>query len=263
MKKYISTIGLIGLGLWVSIGARAEECRSLRFKEVDYSICTTNPAQDDIRLFLNDENDVPYGHFGALKDALAKSGERLSFAMNAGMYLKDRSPVGLYIENSEQEKQISTRDGPGNFHLLPNGVFWLSELGDGTLMPYVSETSKYVTDAENVAYATQSGPMLVINGGLHPKLIKGSESRKIRNGVGVRNDSGDVVFVKSEAPVNFYDFAILFKEELETENALYLDGTISRLYSKDLNRNDFGLRMGPIIGVVEPGIFEQLEGTAK
>ena len=257
-KQIIGLLSVLSVG-WTPL-AGAMECQSVQYETIDYSVCTVNPAEDDIRFFLKDEKGDAYGHFNSLRDALTATGEDLVFAMNGGMYLKDHSPAGLYIEKSDEKKRVNTRSGPGNFHLLPNGVFWLSDLGEGRLHSFVAETAKYVSDAEDVVYATQSGPMLVIDGALHPKFLKGSESRKIRNGVGVREGSSEIVFVKSEAPVNFYDFATLFKGELKTENALYLDGTISRLYSKQLGRNDLGLRMGPIIGVVEAKVFEQSEG---
>lgn len=100
-------------------------------------------------------------------------------------------------------------------------------------------------------FATQSGPMLVIGGEIHPRFLKDSDSLKRRNGVGV-TEEGEAVFVLADTPVRFYDFAAFFRDELKTPNALYLDGTISRLYAPELERNDPGEVMGPIVGVVAP-----------
>ena len=169
-------------------------------------------------------------------------GQRLLFATNAGMYHRDRSPVGLYVEDGTELAPLVTRAGPGNFGMLPNGVF--SVRTDGTF--HVDATPDY--DGTDTRHATQSGPMLVIAGQLHPRFLLGSTSLKVRNGVGVRPD-GTALFAKSESPLNFHSFARLFRDELGTPDALYLDGTISRIHIHG-ERSDGGLRMGPVVGVV-------------
>lgn len=73
-----------------------------------------------------------------------------------------------------------------------------------------------------------------------------------RNGVGVSADGHRVVFVISDAAVNFHTFARLFRDELDVPNALYLDGAVSKVYAPSLERNESGLDMGPIVGVVRP-----------
>ena len=192
------------------------------------------------------DEETVYGGFDNLVEALGARDEKLVFAMNAGMYHRDRSPVGLYVEDGALIKKANTNDGPGNFHLKPNGVFYIMK--DGTTG--VVETEAFLEAEISPKYATQSGPMLIVNGEYHAKFLPDSTSHKIRNGVGV-TASGQTVFVKSDTPVTFYDFARLFAEEIGAENALYLDGTISRLYAPGLNRNDDGFPMGPIVGVVE------------
>lgn len=191
---------------------------------------------------------------GAVEKALNAKGETLLFAMNAGMYRANRAPVGLFIEDGRVITPANRRDGPGNFHLKPNGVFWLFRSVDPAVPepwpPFAAvSTTEEHAGAHAVAYATQSGPMLVIDGDIHPRFIKTSDSLKRRNGVGV-TEEGDVVFVIADTPVRFYDFAVFFRDELNAPNALYLDGTISRLYAPALGRNDPGLPMGPIVGVV-------------
>ncbi len=214
-----------------------------------YLVCEFDPAKDDIRLFLNDAAGAPYGDFDRLVDAVEAKGQTLDFAMNAGMYHKDRSPVGLYVENREEKKKASTKEGPGNFHLLPNGVFWISDNKEGLVAAHVAETHEFLDSAHFIREATQSGPMLVIKGQLHPKFLADATSRKRRNGVGVRED-GSVVFAQSDTAVTFHEFATYFRDALKTPDALYLDGTISRVYAPELSRNDPGLAMGPIVGVV-------------
>lgn len=230
-------------------------CGERKHAGADYVVCRFS-ANDDIRLFLNDGAGASYGHFNFLKDMLAKNGETLLFAMNAGMYHEDRSPVGLYVEAGEDITPINNNDGPGNFHLKPNGVFIIyheqfHRSAQIVTTRFFREKLNHKMARDVMTYATQSGPMLVIDGEIHPRFLPDSDSLKRRNGVGV-TEPGDVFFVLADSPVRFYDFATFFRDELKTPNALYLDGTISRLYAPDLGRNDPGLAMGPIVGVVTP-----------
>lgn len=230
--------------------AQSAACSAADYSGAALSVCKFS-ASADIRLFLNDGEGEPYRHFSKLEEALTARGEKLVFAMNAGMYHRDLSPVGLYVEEGEAVSPINTKKGPGNFHMLPNGVFWLWA-EDGARGAHVSKAETFEKSAQDVVrYATQSGPMLVIDGALHPRFIPGSDSLKRRNGVGV-TENGDVYFVLADTPINFHDFAVFFRDELNTPNALYLDGTISRIYAPELERNDPGAAMGPIIAVVEP-----------
>ncbi|WP_112311325.1 phosphodiester glycosidase family protein [Pseudogemmobacter bohemicus] len=224
-------------------GATASTCRQEVFEEVPYSLCEVTAA-DDLRLFLNGPNGN-YGSFRAIESALAAGGKALGFAMNAGMYHRDRSPVGLYIEDGEEKHGIVTAEGPGNFGLLPNGVFcW----ADGSF--YITDSRKFEPLRGNCRYATQSGPMLVIKGKLHPSFLKSSESAYIRNGVGVDKAGTKAVFVMSDRAVNFHQFARFFRDHLGLSDALYFDGNISRLYAPELGRHDGGFAMGPIVGTV-------------
>ena len=222
----------------------AAACRAETFEGVRMEVCEAHPERDDIRLFLNDGDGVAFRTFTRVQNALRADGKSLSFGFNAGMYHRDLSPVGLYIEEGEELQRVSQRDGYGNFHLLPNGIFWL---GDG--VAGVEETSAYLAAERSPRFASQSGPMLVIDGTLHPRFIVGSDSLKTRNGVGVRED-GTVVFAISRQTLNFESFARYFRDVLQTPNALYLDGTISSAYIPDLRRHDFLFPMGPIVGVV-------------
>ena len=220
-------------------------CKTERFQNADYIVCRFARGDKGLRLYLNDETGAPYGHFSTLKKALKSEGETLTFAMNAGMYHQDRSPVGLYIEQGRQRSPLQTGRGYGNFHLLPNGVFYIDASG-----AHIAETLSYAKRAPAADYATQSGPMLVINGALHLRFIVNSTSLKRRNGVGINSTTDEVIFAISEAPVSFHAFASLFRDQLGTKDALYLDGTISRLYAPELSRNDPGIAMGPILAHV-------------
>lgn len=236
---------LIALGLapWA---AQAAECNAVQFDQARYTICNVDNSLETLQLFLKDpETGAPLASFDNVDAHLGRAGQKLIFAMNAGMYHQDRSPVGYYVENSITHAPLITRQGPGNFGLLPNGVFCIR---DGRAD--VIETLAFERDAPDCRFATQSGPMLVIDGALHPKFLENSDSLFVRNGVGTSKDGDVTWFAISDEPVNFHSFAKLFRDHIGTPNALYLDGNVSRLYAPQVDRHDGGFPMGPIVGVV-------------
>ncbi len=218
-------------------------CRKVEHLGTSYIVCTFDPVKDNIRLFSNNRAGKPYGSFAALRDALARDRLSLRFAMNGGMYEPDQSPVGLYVEGGSQQKALDTGTGWGNFRLLPNGVFYIQPGAVG-----VMETKAFAAAGIEPLYATQSGPMLVIDGALHPSFLIDSTSLKRRNGVGVDAD-GKAVFAVSDGEVRFHDFATLFRDVLGCRNALFLDGSISSLYVPKWQREDSAFPLGPIIAV--------------
>lgn len=230
------------LAVWA--GDAAAGCRDMAFEGASYTICEVTAA-DDVRLFHSGP-DGALGSFATVNQVLEPQGLRLDFAMNAGMYHRDLAPAGLYVEDGVQVTSLVTRAGPGNFGLVPNGVFCV---GDRLR---VIETLAFAAEKPACRYATQSGPMLVINGKLHPKFLADSDSLNIRNGVGVTADGSRAVFAISNQVVNFYAFARLFRDGLGLPDALYFDGSISRLYDHDSGRHDAGFPMGPMVGVVVP-----------
>ena len=220
-------------------------CGDVSFQGHNYSICTIDTTQDKLSLFWRDGAGKPFATFEQLAASLAQTRKTLIFGMNAGMFQEDLSPVGLYIEDGEVRHRANTRDGPGNFHMKPNGVFFFGAAGAG-----VMETQAYLKARLHPEFATQSGPMLVIDGQIHPKIQPDGTSLKIRNGVGVR-DAHTAVFAISHDPVSFYEFASLFRDQLTCANALFLDGTISNLYAPALGRTLQWLPVGPMLGVTE------------
>ncbi|MDA8584937.1 phosphodiester glycosidase family protein [Rhodobacteraceae bacterium] len=242
--KTFAAISILSSTLWASPMAAAQ-CEGVDFEDTPFTVCTTDPATEDIRLFLKDDAGQNLGSFGNLQAQVESTGKALIFAMNAGMYHPDRSPVGLYIQDGDTVSKIVTREGPGNFGLLPNGVLCLAS-GSAQII----ESQSFDADPPNCTYASQSGPMLVIDGTLHPKFLADSTSKFRRNGVGVTAD-GKLLAVISDRPINFHHFARLFRDVLKTPNALFFDGKVSRLYAPQINRNDLGFPVGPMLGVVE------------
>ncbi|AZV79809.1 hypothetical protein EBB79_19305 [Parasedimentitalea marina] len=224
----------------------ALDCSDITYDGNRYTICEVDAAREQLRLFLRDDRGKVYGQFSAIEAALAQDGEKLAFATNAGMYHADRSPVGLYIEDQQQQMRLIPNAGPGNFGLLPNGVFCMRK---GRADVYESLTFR--DSGVNCAHATQSGPMLVIDGALHPRFLVDSNSYYIRNGVGTSADGKRVVFAISRNAVTFHQFGRLFRDHLDLPSALYFDGNISRLHAPSVGRSDNGFMMGPVVGVVE------------
>ncbi|MDT0681068.1 phosphodiester glycosidase family protein [Roseicyclus sp. F158] len=247
-RRVLLLLGALLVPILFSRGASAEvSCERITFEDAPYTVCRADVGSDDIRVFYSDAKDGIYGGFSSVDTMLAEEGRTLALAMNAGMYHGDRRAVGLLIEDGAEKAPIVTSEGPGNFGLLPNGVFCLTEEGAGVI-----ESRAFAEDPPSCRFATQSGPMLVIDGALHPRFIEGGDSRHIRNGVGVSEDGTTVWFAISDARVNFHDFGRLFRDRLGVPNALYLDGKVSRLHAPSIGRSDPGWRLGPMIGVAVP-----------
>src|SRR3984957_9010784 len=242
--------GLLVLGFGAASGIATAAFAPKDFDSPKFPVCTFDPRHDDIRLFLSGPDDKPYGSLGALASVLKQKGEKLAFAMNAGMFGQDQSPVGLYVEDKRKLHDADTRGGETNFHMKPNGVFWIGDKVAG-----VPETSRYLASPPPARYATQSGPMLIIDGKIHPKIRPDGTSQKIRNGVGACK-GGAINFAIADDPVTFDTFARLFRDGLGCQNALFLDGSVSSLYAPELNRGDELEPLGPIVGVVQPGATE-------
>lgn len=216
-------------------------CRVERVAGERYTICSFDPTRHRITVRLRDGAGRPYGKLSRLTAARP----RAVFAMNGGMYHDDLGPVGLYREDGREAQSLKTKRSWGNFGLLPNGVFWVDGARAG-----VSETLAFQRSGRTPRFATQSGPMLVVDGALHPRFKRGSNSFKVRNGVGVSPD-GRVHFALSHGAVNFWTFATLFRDHLKTPDALFLDGTVSAIRARGVSRGGFWAPLGPMIVVEE------------
>ncbi|WP_019672334.1 phosphodiester glycosidase family protein [Psychrobacter lutiphocae] len=208
-----------------------------------------NSSKQDVSLPDLDQSREPLYTFDALLADLPERSQ-LQFAVNAGMYDSEFAPIGYTVMQGQQVLSLNLNQGAGNFHLLPNGVLWWNK--DSQVQITESKQFAKMLDSQQITpwYATQSGPMLVIDNQLHPKFNQNSTSKKIRNGVGVCAD-GQIKFVTAQEPVNFYQFASYFQQQLHCPNALFLDGGIaSALYAPELDYKD-DKNMGVMLGLVE------------
>jgi len=236
-KTSILTIILFLIVIGIFAFANKNQINDNRF--VSYIVDT---KKQDLHLYWKDDRNESFESIQNLKQWLEKNKRNLVFAMNGGMYKPDGSPQGLYIENQKTLSSLDSSSGNGNFYLKPNGIFYITT--DNT--PIICKTTDFSDNGE-IKYATQSGPMLVINGQIHTAFKEGSTNLNVRNGVGILPDN-KVVFAMSKKEINFYDFANYFKS-IGCKNALYLDGLVSRTYLPEKKWMQTDGNFGVIIGV--------------
>ncbi|MDH6307635.1 uncharacterized protein YigE (DUF2233 family) [Dysgonomonas sp. PFB1-18] len=203
-----------------------------------------DPCSQDLAFYWRDDSGKIIRSIQNLKTYAETKDKKLIFAMNGGMFDSLYTPQGLYIEDCLQLIPLDTASGSGNFYMKPNGVFYITTENKAA----VCKTENFENGGQ-VKYATQSGPMLLTGGQIHPQFKEGSSNVHIRNGVGVLPD-GKVLFAISVTKVNLYDFAAYFRSQGCTD-ALYLDGFVSRMYLPEKNRMQIDGKFGVIIAVTE------------
>ena len=200
--------------------------------------------KNELNFYLKDDKGRIFKRFEDLDSWLKKRDKKLLFAMNGGMYMENSMPLGLYIDKGKRVRRTNrVKEAFGNFYMQPNGVFYI----DHKNRAYIKKTTSFKY-SKSIKYATQSGPMLLIEGKMHPRFRKGSHNIHIRNGVGVLPD-GRLLFAISNEPINFYDFATFFKNN-SCKNALYFDGVISQIYLPPKHDNFYYSQFGVIIGEI-------------
>ncbi len=221
------------------------QIRQLEFKGNKYAVVSVDLKKAKLKMFWKDNQNQPFKTFQKLEKQLAKNGVKLLAAMNAGIFDKTYTPLGLHIARGQQLHKLNARTKAfGNFYMQPNGIFFLDANGAKIL-----STQEFIRTAPKTLEATQSGPMLVLNNKINPQFQVNSSNQLVRNGVGVETGSS-VHLVISQSWVSFYDFAAFFKDVLHCPNALYLDGNISGLYVPNSGFEGTGDYAG-MIGVVQ------------
>jgi uncharacterized protein YigE (DUF2233 family) len=166
-----------------------------------------DPKQQPVRMYWKDDKGEKLRSIKRLRTWLQARHQRLLFATNGGMYKPGNTPLGLFVEQGVALTPLDTASGTGNFYLKPNGVFFLTANGKAGIIP----TTAFQLQP-HIRYATQSGPMLVLNGQIHPAFNAHSTNLNIRNGVGIL-PNGTVLFVMSKGKVSLYDFAAYFQRQ--------------------------------------------------
>lgn len=215
-------------------------CAERIFEGSRFSVCSDSNEGMNIEIYSIDSHGRPLRSFADFERAYPGEARYVRFGMNAGMFQVDGRPLGLLVQRGRLVHRLNKRTGWGNFYLKPNGVFFL-----GTGHSAVTPTDKFQLDAD-VHWATQSGPMLVIDGKVNPAFAPDGESKNIRNGVGI-DAQGEPIFVISEDRVSFGKFARFFRDAVHTPNALYFDGSVSSLWDPEHGREDARGQIGPMV----------------
>lgn len=215
-------------------------CRSVIFENTPITDCIAIPERHRIATALANSDGANFRSLSAFAES--RDPLTIAFAVNAGMFDDEGDPIGYFVEGGERTKELNTADGEGNFHMKPNGVFFGT--GDSWEIRTAQDFLENVSDRPD--FGTQSGPMLVVNGRLHPEIRDDGPSRTIRNAVGI-DERGRAHFVISSAPISFGKLARFYRDELKVKNALYLDGSVSQLWNPATERLDSGAPIGPIL----------------
>lgn len=203
--------------------AEGVEFSCLTFKQTRYVVVRVDLRAARIRMLWRNSAGASYS---SLAEASRQVGGDLLAVTNAGIYSEKHAPEGLHIEGGMTLSPLNLAHGDGNFYWKPNGVFYVTGDGAG-----IVESEKFEALAERGAIqeATQSGPLLVVEGEVNHNLKPDSRSLYVRNGIGVKS-ADEVYILLSEDEVSLYDFASVFTEQLHCRNALYLDGCVSQMY---------------------------------
>ena len=220
------------------------DCRPVRFEDSKFTHCVAKPGTHKILMRIKGGDGILLRNLKSLSNFMGE--KPVSFAMNAGMYDIKSRPIGYYVEDGERITKLNRAKGEGNFHMQPNGVFFGNESGGWQVMTSADFENK-VKDRPD--FGTQSGPMLLINGKVHPDITENGESRYTRNAVGVDKD-GAAHFVIADEPVSFGRMARMMRDRAGTPNALYLDGKVSALWDPANNRMDIKYPLGPMVVVL-------------
>ncbi len=216
-----------------------------------YQLFVADTSHHKVRLHLFKKDGKNYFTLGAVLSALAGEKAEAQMITNAGMFTPAFEPEGLFVDgHSAKAFALDTGSSlsAANFYLKPNGVFYMDSMGVFHVETTDQFISHYKPGIPRLKMATQSGPMLVIDGKIHPQFKPLSANLNVRSGVGVISGQ-KIVFALALDQVNFYDFASFFKDFFNCQDALYLDGAISQMYLRDLAPRVTGGHFGPIISV--------------
>ncbi len=219
-------------------------CRENSTDKKTFDDFIVDPKTANIEFYWKNTDNEIFKSINNLKSNTDKNGKHLRFAMNGGMYEADNKPLGLFITDGKIVTELNTRNAEGNFYLEPNGVFYITADRQAAVV-----TTENFQNNGQIKFATQSGPILLVDGNINPLFTQKSDNLYVRNGVCVLAD-GKIIFSISRLKVNFYDFAAHF-QSLGCQNALYLDGFVSKMYLPEQNLNDLDGDFGVIIGIIE------------
>lgn len=222
--------------------------KSFKFKNNIIEAYIAKKGVHDIYIDVNEKAGFSFDSFQ--KYLAGKKKGDIVLITNGGMFKPDFSAQGLLVSESKEKSPLDTMTNKfGNFYIMPNGVFLVDSDSSFKVMSTKAYKVNCHAKKKLPKFATQSGPMLVVDGKINSKLSLHSENLNVRSGVGVMKN-GRAVFIISSGKINFYDLALIFKDYFNCENALYLDGAISQMYFKGQQHIPNG-SFGPMIGITQ------------
>ena len=163
-----------------------------------------DPRTENLSFYWKDDEGKILNSIEKLSLYVESRNMNLKFATNGGMFDKSFMPIGHYVENSKMIKPVNLKVIPPgsnteipNFYLTPNGIFYITKNN----YAFIKRSKDYLL-TDTIKYATQSGPMLVIDGKINNIFKKGSRNLNVRNGVGIMPDN-KVIFAMSKSKINF------------------------------------------------------------
>ncbi len=232
LYRYLLITVIIGANIGLTLSF-AFQLNTYKVAQHQFKVVSLDLRVDNLQLWWKDNKGQAFKNIPTLKNHLSDQNQEMVFATNSGIYNKEYAPLGLHIENQAIITPLNTAqpaNAKGNFSLLPNGVFAVFDQ-----QAHIVTTAEYPALVKTLGlphFATQSGPMLLIRGELHPRFLPDSDSLKIRSGVCTNTShKSQIWFVISESHINFYEFAQFFRQKLNCQQALYLDGTLSQFYA--------------------------------
>jgi len=221
---------MLSVGCLPALKAQMVEKSNLQYKNGNYNVFIIHcdaAVTKRISIIENTANVSESAYFNTL------GAQSLFFSITASVVDSDCRPLGLCIENGQLLHSLNSNAGEGNFFLKPNGVLMVDS-GTVKIINADNFNSKTATTA------IQSGPMLVIDGKIHPAFDPGSKNKNIRCGAGIYTENGEsfLVFIKSVSPVSFAEFAAIFRDEYKCSNALNLEsGAYCSMHLPTVDKN--------------------------
>lgn len=256
-----STLLTLFITLFVfGLSASVSRAETIEHRNAKFTVYRFDPRAEKLELFLRNDQNQSILTFRNLEKYLNAKGRRLKLAVNSGIYEPGFIPSGLHISEGRTLVKLNLKTVPAhvspkpNFYLQPNGVFFIRS--DGTAAVLASR--QFSGSGEKPLLATQSGPLLVANGRIHPIFEKNSTSRLLRNGIGVDRKGRVVIACSHRLPntpgrINLHGFAELFRDKLTCPNALYLDGDISDIFLRGESRTiPVTTAFAGILAITEP-----------
>ncbi|STJ31938.1 protein [Escherichia coli] len=172
LKRIFLTLTLLPL-----FAVAADDC-ALSDPTLTVQAYTVNPQTERVKMYWQKANGEAWGTLHAL---LADMNSQVQMAMNGGIYDESYAPLGLYIENGQQKVALNLASGEGNFFIRPGGVFYVAGDKVGIVRLDAFKTSK------EIQFAVQSGPMLMENSVINPRIHPNVASRKFVTVLGLIN----------------------------------------------------------------------------